>query len=147
MPSYHLTCQHNNPRLVSVVNFSHASAPCFDLSSPYNVCNAGSSPHFSSGWKQKLSTSQVNVNTFTHTPSHDIVPFFPTWLVIGCLDAPCHPSLPSIPEGYMPRVRQRDWCEVGAGPGDSDWSKYDWWLQLIHQLCFQLLLDLALLTL
>ncbi|KAK2904423.1 hypothetical protein Q8A73_011080 [Channa argus] len=55
-----------------------------------------------------------------HTASRHIFPFFPTWLVIGCPDAPCHPSLPSIPEGYMPRARQRDWCEVGAGPGDSD---------------------------
>lgn len=58
-----------------------------------------------------------------HTPSRHIFPFFPTWLVIRCLDAPCHRSLPSIPEGYMPRVRQRDWHEAGAGPGDSDWSK------------------------
>lgn len=66
---------------------------------------------------EKLNTSKCKQ---AHTPSRHIFPFFPTWLVIGRLDAPCHPSLPSIPEGRMPRVRLRDWCEVGAGAGDSD---------------------------
>ncbi len=59
-----LITQHvnNNPRRCPVINLFHAAPPRRDLCSPYNVCNAGSSSHFSFGSKQKLNTSQVHPN-------------------------------------------------------------------------------------